>query len=48
MNEIIKLENIDFYYDEKVLDNINLEIKKMKKFQFLEVTEVENLRFLEF
>jgi cobalt/nickel transport system ATP-binding protein len=35
MDNIIKLENIDFYYDEKVLDNINLEIKKNEKISVL-------------
>ncbi|WP_096258791.1 energy-coupling factor ABC transporter ATP-binding protein [Lebetimonas natsushimae] len=35
MENIIKLESIDFYYDEKVLDDINLKIKKNEKISVL-------------
>ncbi|WP_236617324.1 MULTISPECIES: energy-coupling factor ABC transporter ATP-binding protein [unclassified Lebetimonas] len=35
MENIIELENVEFFYDEKVLDNINLKIKKNEKISLL-------------
>jgi cobalt/nickel transport system ATP-binding protein len=35
MNNVINLENVEFYYDEKVLDNINLKINRNEKISIL-------------